>query len=147
MKIGIDTLFESPQFPTGATGYMVNLLRCLAELDNENEYFIFVSGANRHLYRAINRPNFHFVSCWSSNENLKKRILTQQLQVPRLVRRLRLDVFNSPGNTAPLMLPCNSVLTIKTMHHVHFPKAVTWKRALFRKMMVQASARRANIII
>jgi glycosyltransferase involved in cell wall biosynthesis len=146
MKIGIDTLFESPAFPTGATGYMINLLRCLAALDRENEYFIFVSDANRHLY-DVRQENFQYVTGWASNERRVARIATQQLQTPRLVRKYDISVFNSPGNTAPLLLPCKSVLTIKTMHHYHFPADIGWQRTLFRRTMVYLSAQRANLII
>jgi glycosyltransferase involved in cell wall biosynthesis len=146
MKIGIDTLFESPAFPTGATGYMTNILRCLAQIDKENEYFLFVSHANRHLYR-VEQENFHYVTCWASNERRSFRIATQQLQSPGLVRKYGIDVFNSPGNTAPLLLPCASVLTIKTMHHYQFAKALGWRRAAFRRAMVRASARQATSVI
>ncbi len=111
MKIGIDTLFEGPNFPTGAMGYMTNILR------------------------------------WASNERRNLRIATQQLQSPALVRKYGIDVFNSPGNTAPLLLPCPSVLTIKTMHHYHLPETLGWQRALFRRTMVYASAKRAAFII
>lgn len=146
MKIGIDTLFESPAFPTGATGYMVNLLQCLAELDRENEYFIFVSEANKHLY-SVKQANFHYVTAWASNERRGLRIATQQCQTPHLVRKYGIDVFNSPGNTAPLLLPCKSVLTIKTMHHYKFPADIGRSRTLFRRSMVYLSARRADLII
>ncbi len=146
MKIGIDTLFESPAFPTGATGYMINLLRCLARIDHENEYFIFVSDANRHLY-DVRQDNFHYLTCWASNERRGARIATQQLQTPGLARKYGISVFNSPGNTAPLLLPCQSVLTIKTMHHYYFPSAIGWQRSLFRRAMVNLSAQRADLII
>ncbi len=146
MKIGIDTLFESPAFPTGATGYMANILRCLAEIDHDNEYFLFVSRRNRHLY-PLNQENFHYVTCWASNERRNLRIVTQQMQCPALVRKYGIDVFNSPGNTAPLLLPCASVLTIKTMHHYHFGRDIGWQRALYRRAMVYASAQRADAII
>lgn len=146
MKIGIDTLFENPAFPTGATGYMINLLRCLAELDRENEYFIFVSDANKHLYE-VRQANFQYVNCWASNERRGARIATQQLQTPRLVKKYGISVFNSPGNTAPLLLPCKSVLTIKTMHHYQFASALGWQRTLFRRAMVSLSAKRADLIV
>src|ERR1700688_2954908 len=146
MRIGIDTLYESPAFPTGATGYMINLLRCLAAQDHENEYFIFVSQANRHLYPAM-PENFHLVLCWASNENLAKRIAAQQFQIPPLVRKYKIDVFNSPGNTAPLALPCRSVLTIKTMHHYRLSDSLGWSRTLFRRGLVYGSAKRAERII
>jgi glycosyltransferase involved in cell wall biosynthesis len=146
MQIGIDTLYESPAFPTGATGYMINLVRCLAQLDRENEYFLFVSEANRHLY-AIEQENFHAVVCWASNEQRGRRIATQQFQVPGLVRKYGIEVFNSPGNTAPLLLGCHSVLTIKTMHHYRFADSLGWARTAFRRSMVYCSAKLADRII
>ena len=146
MKIGIDTLFEGPNFPTGVMGYMRNLLRCLARIDRENEYFLFVSPTNRHMYH-VEQGNFHQVVCWASNERRNLRIATQQVQSPALARKYGIEVFNSPGNTAPLFLPCPSVLTIKTMHHYHLPETLGWQRALFRRTMIYASAKRATFII
>ena len=125
---------------------MTNILRCLARIDRENEYFLFVSPANQHMYR-VEQENFHQVICWASNERRNLRIATQQLQSPALVRKYGIEVFNSPGNTAPLLLPCPSVLTIKTMHHYHLPETLGWQRALFRRTMVYASAKRATFII
>jgi glycosyltransferase involved in cell wall biosynthesis len=146
MKIGIDATFENPEVPSGATGYMINLLRCLARIDHENEYFIFTSDAGRHLFE-FPKENFHFISCWSSNERRALRIATQHLQIPHLARKFHLDVFNEPANVAPLTLHCPLVLTIKTMHHVHFANQIGWSRAWFRKSMVYASARKADCII
>jgi hypothetical protein len=31
MRIGIDTLYETTEFPTGSTGSMISILGCLAE--------------------------------------------------------------------------------------------------------------------
>jgi glycosyltransferase involved in cell wall biosynthesis len=146
MRIGVDATFENPKLPSGATGYMINLLRCLARMDHENEYFIFTSDASRHLFE-FPQENFHFISCWASNERRGLRIAAQHLQIPRLVHKLGLDVFNEPANVAPLTLSCPLVLTIKTMHHIHFANEIGWSRALFRKSMVYTSAHKADCII
>lgn len=146
MRIGIDATSENPGLPSGATGYLINLLHCLARLDHENEYFIFTSDASRHLFE-FPQENFHFVSCWASNERRSLRMAAQHLQIPKLARKFDLDVFNETANVAPVTLHCPLVLTIKTMHHVHFANEIGWARALFRKSMVNTSAQKADCII
>lgn len=146
-RLGIDTLFENPGRPTGATGFLKILIRGLAELDRRNEYVLFVSRANRDSFEPLVGPNWQLVELPYSNENLPARIATQQTLVPWLVRRHHLDVLNSPGNTAPILLPCKSVLTIKTLHHLDRGTQIGRARTIYRRIMVRESARRAALVI
>lgn len=147
MRIGIDTIFENPRRPTGATGYLKLLIAGMAKLDHENDYFLFVSPANRSQFEELVGLRWTLIECPYSNESIPGRIASQQLLIPRYARRHRLDVLNSPGNTSPVVLPCPSVLTIKTLHHLHRAPGLGLTRTLYRRLMVQKSARAARLII
>jgi glycosyltransferase involved in cell wall biosynthesis len=145
LRIGIDTLFEDPLKPSGATGYLKTLLRWLPRVGPKHEYVAFVSRRNRHLWEA--NGDLRFVWSGASNDRLLLRILSQQALEPWRALVERLDVFNAPGNVGPLLVPTPLVLTIKTLHHYHTPEALGPARTLYRRLMVDASAARARLIV
>jgi len=147
MRIGIDTLFETPGKGTGGITYLGNFIRALASIDNTNEYFIFTSPLMMEIFRGFKKEKFHFVMCPYSNEKRIRRVLTQHTLLPILARKYKLDILNSPGNVAPIYVPCASVLTIKTMHHYRTPFQIDKGSLVYRRIMVKYSAKRADMII
>jgi glycosyltransferase involved in cell wall biosynthesis len=145
LRIGIDTLFEDPLKPSGATGYMKTLLRWLPRVGPRHQYYVFVSRRNRHLWES--NGVLRLVWSGASNERLPLRILSQQLLQPWQAVLRRLDVVNAPGNVGPLLTPAPLVLTIKTLHHYHTPEALGRARTLYRRWMVGSSAGRARLVI
>jgi glycosyltransferase involved in cell wall biosynthesis len=147
MRLGIDTLFESP---VGGSGGQVTLINFVRELNRggyeEHDIFLFVSRSNRHLY-PVRRPNLHHVVYPVANERRLGRLLEQQLLIPYHCARLRLDVLNSPGNIGTLAAPCASVLKIQTNQHLLRPTDIGWLRARVRQTLIPLSARRAAAII
>ena len=115
MRVGIDTLFEDPAIGTGGVTYIHNLVRRVADLD-ENEYVLYVSPRNRHLF-DIDRPNVtpRAVPDIEGTPARDGRVPADSAATRG--RRDRLDVFHAPGNIAPLWLPCASVLTVHTLQH------------------------------
>lgn len=146
MRIAINTLYENPLRPTGSWSYNAYLMRHLGEIDQSNEYFVFVSDANRMAFEN-DFPNFSLVNCRFSNERRPMRILAEQTMIPWHTRRLGIDVLYSPGNTTSLLHATAIVLNIKTMHHRVTPAGLGWSRLLFRDVMMTASARKANLIV
>jgi glycosyltransferase involved in cell wall biosynthesis len=146
-KFGLDTLFENPFRASGATGYMRLLVSTLAELDRQNEYVLFVSRENRHLYAELVPDTWRLVELPHSAEHPARRVATQQFAIPRVSKELGLSTVFFPGNTVALGLSCPSVLAIKTLHHLNRSRGLDIRRMLFRRMMVGQSARRAKLII
>jgi glycosyltransferase involved in cell wall biosynthesis len=155
MRIGLDTLIENPRRPSSAIHYLQQLIANLATLGREHDFFVFVSPANRELFRT-QAPNLHYVPCAASNENIPLRIFSQQVQHPRLARRLRLDVIHGL-NQIPLFAPCATVVKICTLHHHEQPagmdQASAWQRLqyrvrrAYRRTMHDGSARRATLVM
>lgn len=146
MKIGIDTLFETPGKGTGGITYLINFISKLAKIDQENEYFIFVSKLARPLFE-VKQENFHYIECPYSNEKRKLRVINQHLLIPFYIIKFGIDVLNSPGNVSPLYVPCCSVLTIKTMHHYQTQDQMDPYSKIYRRIFVKISAQRADMII
>ncbi len=77
-----------------------------------------------------------------------KRLLWEQIGLPRLVPRVRADVLHSPHYTFPLASPCPVVVTLHdatffTAPQVHQPV----KRAFFRSWTRLAVRRAAGVIV
>ncbi|MGH7517723.1 MAG: glycosyltransferase family 4 protein [Gemmatimonadales bacterium] len=156
MRIGYDTLVENPHNPSSALQYIRRLLETLVRVAPEHEYFAFVSPANRHLFE-LEAPNLHLVNCFVSNERIPLRILVQQLYYPLLAKRLKLDVIHALSQV-PLWAPCATVVKTCGLHHHLFPgeylradaqalRAGHPLRLLYRRLVWDASARRADAVI
>lgn len=146
MRIGINTLFENPMTGTGGLTYLRNLIPALSRLDSENEYVLFVSPMNRKLFQGLG-PNFSLVECPFSKERRVATVLFEHSRLPFLIRRHRIDVFHSPGNIAPICVPCASVVTVHTMHHYVVPDMMARSSRIYRKTFLPLTTKRADCII
>jgi glycosyltransferase involved in cell wall biosynthesis len=71
----------------------------------------------------------------------------EQTQLPRLAARARIDVLFSPGYTAPLRLPCPSVLAVHDVSFFAHPEWFQWREGLRRRWLTKAAARRAHTVV
>lgn len=146
MRIGINLLALKPGVSGGIDLYVRNLLRELAAIDFKNDYVIFTNRANKGGYDVSGR-NFreHVVNIdprirWS-------RVVAEQLYLPLLVIRYRLDVLHSPTYTFPLLAPCRGVVTICDSLYKVLPEAVDRAKRLFWAIFVPLSAHRCRRVI
>lgn len=143
LRIGIDAT-AIPSRRVGAGNYIFNLVRKLAEIDAENQYFVFSKPA--HIVEwNLDKPNFSFLPI--SVGILPLRLAWEQTVLPAIVRRYKIDVLHSPHYTIPLLNPSRSVVTFCDMTFFLYPKLHSfWKRVFFNSMM-RISSRRASGII
>ncbi len=140
MKIVIDCRWIFPQI-SGIGCYTKNLIRGLAAVDKENEYFL-ISG------RCPDADNFRSLPVAYGLYSL-----ANQVKLPRLLKELRADVFHSPNFMIPLRVPRTTkvVITIHDMIPWKFPqytpkaKKTRWQW-LFRLIFRRAAARADKII-
>lgn len=133
MKIGIDARNDG----TGVGRYTFSLIRALAEIDRENDYVIFV---NREY--APPEPNFRTVEAaipWFT--------VREQLQLPRVVGRERLDLVHYPNVAIPLLSRTPFVVTLHDLNYldVEGTSRTRLKRAGYRAAL--AKARRARRLV
>lgn len=146
MKIGISTLAVNRDDFGGGERYLYYLLHNIAELDHENEYFVFTNSQNQNKF-TINQKNFRIIVCPIYNGRLR-RILYEQIVLPKLLKNYRIDIFHNPNNILPLRLPCKSVVTIQYMFSFLMPQDYSpfYRRGYFNTLM-KFSARKANKVI
>lgn len=108
MRIGIDARNDG----TGVGRYTFSLVRELAGIDRENEYVLFL---RRERYEAYvpPAPNFRAVEA-----DIPWFTLREQVLLPRLVARERLDLVHYPNVTVPLLTTTPYVVTIHDLNYL-----------------------------
>jgi glycosyltransferase involved in cell wall biosynthesis len=108
VKIGIDARNDG----TGVGRYTFSLIRELAEIDLENEYVLFLTRERFASYPAPG-PNFRAVEA-----EIPWFTFREQLQLPRLVARERLDLMHYPHLTIPLLSRTPFVVTVHDLNYL-----------------------------
>jgi glycosyltransferase involved in cell wall biosynthesis len=108
MRIGIDARNDG----TGVGRYTFSLVRELAQIDTENEYVLFLSSRG---YATHHEPaaNFRLVEA-----DVPWFTLREQLLLPRLIARERLDLVHFPNVSVPLFTRAPFVVTIHDLNYL-----------------------------
>jgi len=108
VKIGIDARNDA----TGVGRYTFSLIRELAKIDRENEYVLFLSRERFAAYPAPG-PNFRIVEAGIPWFTLREQVL-----LPRLIGRERLDLMHYPHVTVPLLATTPFVVTVHDLNYL-----------------------------
>jgi len=145
MRIGINTFALSDRLGMAGPGrYILELVWALARLDHGHELVVFGNADNLHLLPA---DGCRRVDCGWLTTVRPLRLLWEQMALPLLARRYRLDVLHSPVFVAPLMLCCASIVSLLDMTwftHAEYHTRV--KRAYFRTLIPPSARRAARIV-
>jgi len=110
MKIAIEAQRIFREKKHGMDMVVLETIRELQNLDQQNEYFIIVSPGQDHCLAET--PNFHIVEVSTPSYPL-----WEQYGLPRAVSKIKPDVLHCTSNTAPLF--CNVPLVL-TLHDIIF---------------------------
>lgn len=145
MRIGINALFRGK--PTGVANYIIHLVQNLQELDRSNQYYIFLTRANRG-YFSLYRENFHPVLCPEQTAIPTVRRLWEQTLFPLLVHRYRIDLLHCPVNVLPLWAGrWRTAVTILDCQYLHASARHGFLRRRFNTLFMRASYRRADLVM
>ncbi|MEW6407841.1 MAG: glycosyltransferase family 1 protein [Patescibacteria group bacterium] len=114
MKIGIDARFFGPP-GKGLGRYTEKLVKNLEKIDFENQYSIFMRRETWNDYQPEN-PNFKKVLA-----DLKWYSLSEQIFLPRILSRKKLDLIHFPHFNVPIFFRGNFVVTIHDLILLKFP--------------------------
>src|SRR5579863_8982651 len=143
LRIGVNALYLIPGGVGGTEIYLRNLLKALAEIDTENEYFVFTNRETGTDLIPL-RPNFKAVPQPVRAAIRPARIMWEQVALPFAVQRRRLDVLLNPGFTAPIFCECPQVTVFHDLQHKRHPEYFRWFDLPFWDFLVWASARRSR---
>ena len=139
MRIGIDARMIS----MGGIGtYLKSLLAGLSRRDDDVEYVLFLQEKDMDCCSGLG-SNFRRVVCAALPYSL-----AEQVTLPRLLGRERLDLIHHPHYFAPFFGKTPMVATIHDLIHQLFPalcpSALHWRVS---KWMIARTARRARVIL
>jgi glycosyltransferase involved in cell wall biosynthesis len=146
MRIGFDGRYGGDHFP-GIGRYSAGLLRALVELPGEHTLVLIVdprAPAGRYDLASLARlPRVELAPLAASPFGPG-----QQLALPALARRRRLDLLHSPYLVKPYLgLPCPSAVTIYDLIGRRFPATLSWRGRLLLRATLGMAVRTADAIL
>lgn len=151
MRIGIDARMLGPNVGGGGLGrYVEELVRELTQLDHKNRYVLFLKNAEQKVER------------WRGGEVEKKianihwYTLKEQLVMPRLIDREKLDLVHFPHWNVPLLLRTPFIVTIHDLILLEEPRSakvttrhpfIFFLKRLAYRIVLRSTLKRANAII
>jgi glycosyltransferase involved in cell wall biosynthesis len=146
MRIAIDARYVCDHFP-GIGRYVYNLLLALAALDQPHALVVLHNPAlpnSRHDLAALGRfPSIELVATTA-----RPRTTAEQLTIPRLLRRLRADLYHAPYYVRPYLgLPCPSVVTLYDAIPRLFPAEAAPRARLLFDLLTHLAIRSSQRVI
>src|SRR5580704_15187241 len=146
LRIGVNALYLIPGGVGGTEIYLRSLLESLAEIDSDNQYFVFT---NRETDAGVvpERPNFCAMPQRVRASFRPARIVWEQTVLPVSASSLHLDVLLNPGFTAPVYRPCAAVTVFHDMQHKRHPEHFSAADLIFWRLLLYASAHVATLVV
>ena len=150
MYIGIDNISPGASTGLGTIGgmraYLEDLLEFLPALRHEYTFKLFTPEREFSRHRPF-ADNVHVVSCNGVPSNQVGRVLYEQVMLPYLIKKEKVDVWLGICNILPLACPCPSVVIVQSLQYFTFPNAYTFLQGTYLRTFGPASAKRANRVI
>jgi glycosyltransferase involved in cell wall biosynthesis len=128
---------------TGVGTYAANLLEQLLEVDTGLSAIVVTDGELPPL-AGEGSGRVRVVQTGSRSRN---NFVWSNLALPHALRSARVDLFHSPGYTAPLRLPVPSVVSLHDVSYAAHPEWYPHAGGRLRALWYRASARRARVVL
>lgn len=152
MRIGIDARFMTHPQRGGFKTYTENLVAALAEINLEDDYFLYL---DREPQGALPTSAKFCYRVVAGETPMIGMIWREQVRLARQAAQDKLDLFHAPCLTGPLAMHCPMVVTI---HDIiwRFPNqysrqkripARRWLMEMYFRYMPEWTARHASIVL
>jgi len=139
MRIGID-IHSVGSGKGGNETYYRQLVSGLGRADHVNDYALYMANTSGNDLGPLG-ANFHLERIGAASPYLRIPFL-----LPRLVKRSPVEIFHAQFIIPPF-LKCRTVTTIPDIAYEHFPESFPVHQRAWSKVLVCASAKRADHII
>jgi len=130
----------------GAERYTRNIINYLVRLNGDHQYHLILSRINQSLYRP-NQGNFQQTVVDVNTRHKLLRILSEQIYLPRLLKRQGVNLLFSPCNIGPRFLSVPLVITLFDLHWLRFPELFSPLRLAYLRRALTWSARKAEAVL
>ncbi len=144
MRIGLNLLHALPEIG-GGWNYIECLLKAMAEHDARNEYFAFVTSASEGL--VPDRTNFKKIPVRINARMRLERILYENIRLPSLGRRYRLDCLHWFSNTGAVFNSVPAAVTIYDLHVYFHRRTYSRLKSGYLRFMISSAAKRAAMLL
>jgi glycosyltransferase involved in cell wall biosynthesis len=136
----------------GISRYIRHLLNAIARQPGQHEYTVFVNGqetVKRLRQEQGQSGQIEYIPVHWPENRPASRVVWEQRDLPALLRERGIEVFHSPANVLPEMLPreCASVVTLHDLAFLLYPEVLTRARRVYHRIFTTRSLRRATAII
>ncbi len=126
----------------GIGTYVRNLVRGLAQLDQENRYLLLVGPNGPEVLGGL-PDNFQLVP-----EGARVYSIRELFALSWRLWRLKLDLYHATHYVLPLVVPCKSVVTIHDIIHLLYPEFLPSRLAFFyAQRMIRRTLARSDRVI
>lgn len=147
-RIGIDARLYGP-VGKGLGRYTQEMVDNILRMDRENEYVVFLTRDNFHEFKWDEKRVKKVLA------DIRWYTLKEQIVMPLLIARERLDLVHFPHFNVPLLTPVKFVVTIHDLILTKFPtaRASTWGPWLYKiknlayKMVIRRAVKGSKKII
>lgn len=145
MRIGINGRFLIAK-RTGVQRAAYNLIRTLIEVDRDNEYVIFTGR------EQIGAADWNFSNVTVVGDDLRpsesfRNHFWEQIRLPKLSKKYKIDILHSPANVAPLFYRGKSIINIHDLCFVVNPQWYSFAFRTVYNLIIPQLAKRATKVI
>ena len=144
MRIGLNLLHAQPEIG-GGWNYIANLLAGVAEHAGDHEFVAFVTDASAVIVPA--HPQFQQVHIPVRAASRARRIFYENVRLPGLARRMRLDVLHWFSNTKAPLSRTPSAVTVYDL--LAFTPAAPWGivKLSYLRTMIRSTVSSADMLL
>ena len=143
MNIVINAVLAFEQ-PRGVGRYINNLFPALAQIDKNNQYYIYYGKwMKNYEFLSINQANFHFIELDIKN-TMVSRNLYLAIKLPLDCKKYKPDLFFLVDTQAIFIKPCKMVSTIHDLAEFVVPEKYSPKQAFIRRQIVKHQVKASN---
>ncbi len=143
MRIGVNALYLLPGQVGGTEIYLRGLLSALAQNHDEREYVVFLNQESAAANIVPVNSRFLAIVTAVRAANRPARLIFEQMQLPQLCRRHRLDVLLNAGFTGPWFSACPAVSVVHDLQFRDRPEFFTTADRIGWRMFIDPVLRRS----
>lgn len=140
-KVGINLLGVLPSIG-GAFNYVKNFLDLLSEYDDNNEYILFLP--KNHFELGANYERFIKIVCDVNTNNRYNRVLFENLKLPSLCRKYKIDFMIWPIDTIAFFTNTKNVVISHDFLPLINPKQYSFIKRMYLSFMLKYTIKKAD---